>query len=194
MKPVVIAQIGMMHDHATSCLDTLLMRPDLFDFRGVLPVTPLGKKAFDGYCEKVREVPALTLDEIFAIPDLEAVCIETEEELSTIAENIKKHRATEKLILEGDLYRCENTLHGNLMSQTVVSKDKKQAMLVFYQALNPHNGDLIARAAGLDPDKHYRIEELDLILSGSVLCNVGFYLERMPGDFDAVLFTLRAID
>ncbi len=116
------------------------------------------------------------------------------EELSTIAENIKKYRATEKLILRGDLYRRENRLHGNCMSQTVVSKDKKTAMMVFYQALNPHNGDLIARAAGLDPHKHYRIEELDMTLSGSVLCNVGFFLERMPGDFDAVLFTLNAVD
>ena len=118
----------------------------------------------------------------------------SEEELSTIAENIKKHRSTERLILEGDLYRRENRLHSNFMSQTVVSKDKKQAMMVFYQALNPHNSDLIARAAGLDPDKHYRIEELDTVLSGSVLCNVGIYLDRMPKDFEAVLFTLNAID
>ncbi|MBQ8441043.1 MAG: alpha-galactosidase [Clostridia bacterium] len=118
----------------------------------------------------------------------------SEEELSTIAENIKKYRATERLVLEGDLYRRENRLHSNFMSQTVVSKDKKQAMMVFYQALNPHNSDLIARAAGLDPDRHYRIEELDTVLSGSVLCNVGIYLERMPGDFDAVLFTLTAVD
>ena len=107
---------------------------------------------------------------------------------------MKKYRATERLILEGDLYRRENRLHSNFMSQTVVSKDKKQAMMVFYQALNPHNSDLIARAAGLDPDRHYRIEELDTVLSGSVLCNVGIYLERMPGDFDAVLFTLTAVD
>jgi hypothetical protein len=31
-------------------------------------------------------------------------------------------------------------------------------------------------------------------MSGSVLCNVGIYLDRMPKDFEAVLFTLTAVD
>ena len=98
------------------------------------------------------------------------------------------------LVLKGDLYRRQNTLHGNTMSQTVVSKDKNQAMTVFYQALNPHNGDLSVRMAGLDPQKHYRIEEMDMVLSGSVLCNVGIPLPAMPRDFDAVLLTMHAVD
>ncbi len=118
----------------------------------------------------------------------------SEEELSTIAENIKRYRSTEDLILRGDLYRRENRLYGNTMSQTVVSKDKKRAMTVFYQALNPHAGDLVMRAAGLDPHRMYHVEELDMTLSGAVLCNVGIPLERMPRDFDAVLFTLTAVD
>lgn len=118
----------------------------------------------------------------------------SEEELSTIAENIKKYRETEMLVLKGDLYRRQNTLHGNTMSQTIVSKDKNEAMTVFYQALNPHNGDLIVRMAGLDPQKHYRVEEMDMTASGSVLCNVGIPLPAMPRDFDAVLLTMRAVD
>lgn len=117
----------------------------------------------------------------------------SEEELSTIAENIKKHRGTEELILRGDLYRRENTLRGNTMSQTVVSKDKAHAMVVFYQALNPHAGDLVVRAAGLDPNKRYFVQETGMTLSGSVLCNVGIPLERMPRDFDAVLLTLDEV-
>ena len=118
----------------------------------------------------------------------------SEEELSTIAENIKKHRATEQLILRGDLYRRENTLTGNKMSQTVVSKDKKQAMVVFYQCLNPHHGDLVVRAAGLNPNTLYRVEEIGDVYSGAVLCRVGFPIASMPRDFDAVLFTLTAVN
>ncbi len=118
----------------------------------------------------------------------------SEEELASISKTIKAYRATEQLVLRGDLYRRENTLAGNIMSQTLVSKDKTEALVVFYQALNWPNRDLNVRAAGLDPDKHYHIAELDTVMNGATLCNVGLPVARMKSDFNALLFTLKSVD
>ena len=85
MKPVVIAQIGMMHDHAPACLGALLKQKENFDFRGLCPVTSLGRSRAEKYQSSHPDCifPVLTLEELFAIEGLEAVCIETEEELAT---------------------------------------------------------------------------------------------------------------
>lgn len=87
MKPVVIVQIGMMHDHATASLHALATLSEQYDFRGVCPVTELGKEKTKKHLaaskDQLGEIKVLTLEEVFAIEDLEAVSIETEEELAT---------------------------------------------------------------------------------------------------------------
>ncbi len=87
MKPVVIAQIGMMHDHATASLDALVTLTECYDFRGVCPITEQGRQKTEKYLvdhkDRLGEVKVLTLEEVFAIEGLEAVSIETEEELAT---------------------------------------------------------------------------------------------------------------
>ena|GEM_PF-6760017 len=75
----------------------------------------------------------------------------------------------------------------------MVSKDKKQAFAVGYQALNPHKMNLRFRIPGLDPDRIYRCEELGLELPGSVYANIGVALPRFKTDFGSLLMTFRAV-
>lgn len=83
-KKIKIAQIGMMHDHATACLSSLMKQSDIFDLCGVCPITEKGKKRLSDFLGQKENAPSvLSLDELFSIEGLEAVCIETEEELAT---------------------------------------------------------------------------------------------------------------
>ncbi len=86
MKPVSIVQIGMMHDHATASLHTLARLKECYDFRGLCPITELGREKTKKYLaehkDTLGDVKLLAWQDIVAMEDLEAVSIETEEELS----------------------------------------------------------------------------------------------------------------
>lgn len=72
MKKIKIAQIGIGHDHSIDNFLTILNQPDLFDVVGFARVEDENNSAFD----QVKEYE-ITLEELFAIPDLDAVTIET---------------------------------------------------------------------------------------------------------------------
>ena len=72
MKKIKIAQIGIGHDHSIDNFLTILNQPDLFDVVGFARVENENNPAF----EQVKEYE-ITLDELFATPDLDAVTIET---------------------------------------------------------------------------------------------------------------------
>ncbi|MBR5546908.1 MAG: Gfo/Idh/MocA family oxidoreductase [Clostridia bacterium] len=74
MKPVRIAQIGSGHDHAPAAFKTLLNLKEHFDLIGFAESTP-GREVPELY----NEVPRYTVEELLAMPDLEAVAIECEE-------------------------------------------------------------------------------------------------------------------
>lgn len=73
MKKLKITQIGAEHDHATFIIDSLLRLGD--DFEVVGYAVPDGEKDF----AKEKNVPKYSVDEIFAMKDLDAVAIETSE-------------------------------------------------------------------------------------------------------------------
>ena len=114
-------------------------------------------------------------------------------ELERIPADIAKYREIERLILEGDLYRMENTFEGNIFSQVVVSKDKSFAFMTYYQALNPHKKVPNTKVIGLDDKKLYHIPELDLTLRGEILRKVGLNLKRFSHDFASINLTFREV-
>lgn len=83
MKKIKIAQIGVGHDHAASAITTLKLQSDIYELIGyaVVPEDAGGVDRFTYNCNKscYDGVKRMTVDEILNYPDLDAVCIETDD-------------------------------------------------------------------------------------------------------------------
>ncbi len=92
---------------------------------------------------------------------------------------VNDYRATEELMLRGDLYRLDDPFKGNFFTVMVVSKDQNEALLTVYRRLSDPN-PVVKRItlAGLAADKIYRIcgigeNGADIVAKGSTLMRVG---------------------
>ena len=82
MKKIKVIQIGIGHDHAGAIMTTMKHMPAYFDIAGV--VVPETEETYWEERKKHYEgIPRLTLSEAFAIDDLDAAVIETEELTTT---------------------------------------------------------------------------------------------------------------
>jgi len=115
-------------------------------------------------------------------------------ELEGIPAAVAKYHEIDDIVRNGDLYRGTDRTKGNESLISVVSKDKKRAFVVYYQALNPHKMNPVFKIPGLDGKTVYRIKELGLELPGSVLGSLGLGIKRFRTDFGSVLLTLEAVD
>ena len=113
-------------------------------------------------------------------------------DLLKIKEQVGKYRDTEKLIIDGDLYRLNNPLEENLFAEIVVSKDKTRAKLTAMRPISIPNGvETRIYAQGLDENANYHIKELDLTLSGRNLINFGLLVKFTNNDFATVDYTFE---
>lgn len=102
------------------------------------------------------------------------------EEREAVKKQIKEYKRIGELILKGDLYRLSNPFKENYFCEMAVSKDKTRAYAVGEQfRATPDNKKRFLRLYGLDPQKTYRIEELQLSASGAVLMNCGIMLPHL---------------
>ncbi len=102
------------------------------------------------------------------------------EEKSQIKEQIANYKKIDDLILKGDLYRLSNPFETNHFCEMIVSKDKNKAYVVgecFREY--PFDNDEILKLKGLDENKVYKIEELNITASGKALMNVGIMYPRI---------------
>lgn len=104
----------------------------------------------------------------------------------------EKYKNTERLILEGDLYRLASPFEKNMFCQIVVSKDKKTAYLVGLKCIDePDYIDDRIRIYGLDDERIYYIDELNVSLSGKYLRTVGLVVREL-GDFESFVWHFSA--
>ena len=119
MKPIKIVQIGIEHDHAPATLTSLKLYPQWFDLAGVVVFKPEDqliereRKALEG-------VKRLTLEEAMAIPQLEAVTVETEERLSVYYAQMALDRG---LHVQMDKPGSEDPTAFERMARTAKEKD-----------------------------------------------------------------------
>ena len=105
----------------------------------------------------------------------------TDDDRALVKEEVAEYKRSEELILEGDLYRIENPFETDGFAMMLVSKDKSYAELTVYRRLGGCNGKIrLIKPEGLDENKNYYIPELNLILGGSTIMNVGL-LPRFNG-------------
>lgn len=118
----------------------------------------------------------------------------TAEEKEEVKKQTEEYRACQDIILFGDLYRIDNPMESDFFSETIVSKDKNNAVLITYRRLGRANNEAKRICpAGLDPDKKYCVRELDREISGDTLMNVGIAVKYPSGDFMSVKYHLKAL-
>ena len=82
MKKIRIAQVGTNSmTHGAQTLDSILKHSDLYEFVGI--AEPVGEWKSNLDTPRYRAVPQFTTEELLRMDDLDAVAIETNEELST---------------------------------------------------------------------------------------------------------------
>ncbi len=77
MKKIKIAQIGIGHNHGSEKMRSLRSLSDLYDVVGVVENDPVWWEKRGGW-EMYADLPRLTEKELFSIPDLDAVAVETD--------------------------------------------------------------------------------------------------------------------
>ena len=103
---------------------------------------------------------------------------------------VKAHR---DLLLYGDSIRLLSPFEGDTAAWMVVAPDRSAAVVTAVRLLahaNERRERL--RLAGLAPETRYRVEELDVVLTGQELMRFGLPLRFAPGDDQSLRFTLVA--
>jgi predicted dehydrogenase len=77
MNPIKIGQIGIGHNHGSEKMRTLRNLPDLFEVVGVVEDDPAWREKRGGM-DVYQGLPWMTEEELFAVPGLEAIAVETD--------------------------------------------------------------------------------------------------------------------
>lgn len=85
-------------------------------------------------------------------------------ELAFCQQAVKNFKRLEEVILNGDLYRLVSPYEGNHAALMYTGKDRGKALLFTFD-IHPRYGEQTypVRLEGLDPDKQYKIEEINLM-------------------------------
>ena len=77
MKKIKIGQIGIGHNHGSEKMASLRRLSDIFEVVGVVESDPewMAKR---GNLSVYKDLPFMTEEELFSIPDLDAVAVETD--------------------------------------------------------------------------------------------------------------------
>lgn len=112
-------------------------------------------------------------------------------QLSKITTQYKK---ISSLIREGKLIRITNPQISNNFDVMVINNEKTFAFFVHYQRLTSNGlGQDRIYFKGLDENKLYKIEELNITAKGSTLINMGIEIDNIYKDFESVLLLIKSI-
>lgn len=78
MRKIKVAQIGAGHDHASAAMQSMKLMPEIFDIAGFC-VAEGDEEIFEANKGAYEGIKQMTVEEIFNIPGLDGVIIETED-------------------------------------------------------------------------------------------------------------------
>lgn len=118
-----------------------------------------------------------------------------------ISEQVHFYKVNRKLIQTGRFYRLLSPFEGdqNSASWMVVSEDKQEALVGYYQILSrPNPAGRRIRLTGLDADQRYKIDGIDGYFYGDQLLQAGIEIDRYRtagehADFTSELFKLTRV-
>ena len=135
--------------------------------------------------------------------DLNLLNADEIEEVKKQVEFMKKYR--ELIQVEGDFYRILSPFEGNETAWIVVSRDKKEAVAMYYQRLSKVNSSYIRfKLKGLAEDVNYEVsyeitgEKRSFTAYGDELMYAGMPvkredLDKIGGDFASIIYVLKAV-
>lgn len=119
----------------------------------------------------------------------------TEEEKIEVARQVALYKEIRHLVQFGDFYRLLSPFEGNDAAWMMVSKDKREAFVVFVTVLNEAHPPLGRfRLKGLDPDRNYRLVDTDQIYGGDELMFAGLPKPLFRSDFGSKIYRLKAVE
>lgn len=108
---------------------------------------------------------------------------------AVVKEQVAEYHKYYDLIHTGDLYRLiypDEIKYNNSISSRcaweIVSQDKSEALVTVVVMRNIFDARFVLKLRGLDPQKYYRVDDTDLVLSGALLMNAGLNLTGKPHD------------
>lgn len=111
------------------------------------------------------------------------------EEREIVKQQVKDYHKYYDLIHYGDLYRLlypndkgANNSPASRCAWQLVSQDKTEALVTVVMMRHTMDPRFVLRLKGLDPEKKYRVDDSDLVLSGALLMKGGINLTRRPHD------------
>lgn len=118
----------------------------------------------------------------------------SDEEKQIIKKQVETYKELRHLVQFGDLYRLLSPFEGNDAAWMFVSEDKTEAYITYCRVLSKPNQPLKKlRLDGLDPEKAYKVDNTDLVLSGGFLMNAGLHIPLLEGDFKSTTWRLKSI-
>jgi len=113
------------------------------------------------------------------------------------------YKQIRRLVQFGDFHRILSPFEENMTSWMFTSPDEKEGALFYSRVLaRPHEGPVLLKCRGLDPDYTYRLENFDNLYQllgyketygGDELMYAGFRLPPMLGDFQSNLLRFKAL-
>ena len=117
-----------------------------------------------------------------------------EEDRDMIASQVETYKKYCPLIQSGDYYRIASYQNNHYFDcYEIVSKDKKEAILVFVQVIaQPNMHSIRVKLKGLENEAKYKINGTEY--DADALMNGGFIIKRPWGDFQAELLHIEKIN
>lgn len=119
----------------------------------------------------------------------------TEEEKTTVKEQVALYKDVRHLVQFGDFYRLLSPFEGNETAWMFVSKDKKEAFVVFVTVLQEPNLKLNRFCLkGLDPNRDYKLLGEETVYGGDQLLYAGLATPQFYGDYASKVYRFLAVE
>jgi alpha-galactosidase len=114
-------------------------------------------------------------------------------EVSQLNTWYKAHRA---VLQFGDFYRLRSSADNLAASWMVVSPDRSQAVVFWFQILaQPNAPQTVLRLKGLSPEATYQVEGVvEGRWGGDELLGVGLRLPELAGDYQSLVLALKRVE
>jgi alpha-galactosidase len=121
----------------------------------------------------------------------------SEEDKAAAKEHIAFYKKIRKLVQFGDFYRIYSPFEGDETAWMIVSKDRREAYLAYFNTRNEANAPLTRiKLKGLDAALRYRFDagtgEGETSMGGDFLMNVGLPKPRAWGDYSSAVYHFKA--